>query len=177
LRIGISSLLIRILSADDESGMPVFPKPQYGNGGPPSCTVHRRSVAEKIRGWNDYRDLVIPSEADFFNRASAAGFTAIFVPRLTAIKFPGSNRKNVYRDKPSHEQAHWFRRMSEPDFEAEHLVHMIEALSAEVASNGQTPHRFLQAFRSCIRDDVSAIDRRDPDRRRTRLLLPEARDY
>jgi glycosyltransferase involved in cell wall biosynthesis len=128
------SLLIRILSADDESGMPVFPKPQYGNGGPPSCTVHRRSVAEKIGGWNDYRDLVIPPEADFFNRARAAGFTAVFVPRLTAIKFPGAIRKNVYRDKPSHEQAHWFRRMSEPDFEAEHLVHMIKALSTEVAS-------------------------------------------
>jgi hypothetical protein len=101
LRIGISSLLIRILSADDESGMPVFPKPQFGNGGPPSCTVHRRSVAEKIGGWNYYRDLVIPPEADFFNRASTAGFTAIFVPRLTAIKFPGSNRKTSIETSPT----------------------------------------------------------------------------
>jgi glycosyltransferase involved in cell wall biosynthesis len=127
------SLLIRIVSAEDVSGMPVFPKPPY-YGGPPSCTVHRRSVTEKIGGWNDYRNLVIAPETDFFNRARAAGLTATFVPRLTVIKFPGAIRKNVYRDKPSHEQAHWFRRMSEPDFEAEHLVHMIEALSAKVAS-------------------------------------------
>jgi len=128
------SLLIRILAAGDECGMPVFPKPQYGYGGPPSCTVHLRSVADKIGGWNDYRNLVIPPETDFFNRGRAAGFTAIFVPRLTVIKFPGSSRKNVYRDKPSHEQAHWFQRMSEPDFEAEHLVRVVQALHVEVAS-------------------------------------------
>jgi glycosyltransferase involved in cell wall biosynthesis len=156
------SLLIRILSADDGNGMPVFPKPQYGNGGPPSCTVHRRSVAAKIGGWNDYRDLVIPPEADFFNRARAAGFTAVFVPRLTVIKFPGSRRKNVYRERPSHEQAHWFRRISEPDFEAEHLVYMVKALSAEVAS--EMPIRkllrtFVLEFAARVRGRLSRLFR------------------
>jgi GT2 family glycosyltransferase len=103
--------------------------------------VHLRSVVDKIGGWNDYRNLVIPPETDFFNRARAAGFTAVFVPRLTVIKFPGSSRKNVYRDKPSHEQAHWVQRISEPDFEAEHLVCVVQALHGEVA--GEMPIRKL----------------------------------
>src|SRR3954471_20793743 len=33
------SLLVRI-PKDEEAGMPVLPKPNYGYGGPPSCTVH-----------------------------------------------------------------------------------------------------------------------------------------
>jgi GT2 family glycosyltransferase len=154
------SLLVRVSSADDRSGMPVFPKPQYGAGGPPSCTVHRRSVTEKIGGWNDYRTLVIPPEADFFNRASAAGFEAVFVPRFTVIKFPGSGRKDVYRTRPSHEQALWYRKISEPDFEVEHLVHMIKALSAEVAS--EMPIRkllttFTQEFAARVRRRTSRL--------------------
>jgi GT2 family glycosyltransferase len=135
------SLLLRILSAEDRFGVPVFPKPQYGNGGPPSCTVHRRSVTEKIDGWNDYRTLVIPPETDFFNRATAAGFKAVFVPRLTVLKFPGSRRKDVYRTRPSDEQALWYRRISEPGFEVEHLVHLVGALTAETV--GEMPIRKL----------------------------------
>jgi glycosyltransferase involved in cell wall biosynthesis len=127
------SLLVRFFTAEDRFGTPVYPKPQLGSGGPPSCTVHRRNVIEKIGGWNDYRTLVISPETDFFNRATAAGFKAVFVPRLTAIKFPASKRKDVYRTRPSHEQALWYQRISEPDFEVEHLVQMTRALNDEIA--------------------------------------------
>lgn len=126
------SLLIRI-SPDQDVGIPVLPRPQYGLGGPPSCTVHRRSVIDKIGGWNDYRTLSIPPETDFFNRAQAAGFKAVFVPRLTSIKFPASQRKNAYRERPSHEQADWLRRMrSDPDFETAHLVRVIKSMVDEI---------------------------------------------
>ena len=61
-------------------------------------------------------------------RAQAAGFASVFVPRLTALKFPASARKNVYRDKPSHEQARWFEKIrSRPDFEQFHLIEMMVA--------------------------------------------------
>jgi glycosyltransferase involved in cell wall biosynthesis len=125
------SLLVSMPTAEDRSGTPIFPKPQFGHGGPPSCTVHRRSVTEKIGGWRDYRTLVIAPETDFFNRATAAGFSAVFVPRLTAIKFPASKRKDVYRTRSDLEQAYWSQRIAEPDFEVEHLVHMVEALRAQ----------------------------------------------
>ena len=126
------SLLISI-PPDQDTGIPILPKPQYRHGGPPSCTVHRRSVTDEIGGWNDYRTLSIPPETDFFNRAQAAGFKAVFVPRLTAIKFPASRRKNAYRDRSCHEQADWSKRIrSDSDFEAVHLVRVIEGMVGEI---------------------------------------------
>jgi glycosyltransferase involved in cell wall biosynthesis len=125
------SLLIRI-PPGQQTGTPVLPMPQYGMGGPPSCTVYRRHVTEKIGGWKDYRELNLAPETDLFRRAQAAGFPVVFVPRLTAIKFPASQRKDVYRDRPSHEQAAWLERInSDQDFEATLLVRMI--MAGEVA--------------------------------------------
>jgi glycosyltransferase involved in cell wall biosynthesis len=121
------SLLVRI-DADGKSATPVMPMPEHGIGGPPSCTVYRHSVTEKIGGWGDYRELTIAPEADLFRRAQAAGYRAIFVPRLTAIKFPASKRKDVYRDRPCHEQAALLGQInSDPDFESRQLVRMIMA--------------------------------------------------
>lgn len=126
------SLTIR-LDPDQDVGIPILPKPQYGWGGPPSCTVHRRNVVDTIGGWNDYRKLIVAPEIDFFDRARAAGFRATFVPRLTAIKFPASQRKNAYRERASHEQAKWSIRLrSDPDFEATHLVRMIENMIDDI---------------------------------------------
>jgi glycosyltransferase involved in cell wall biosynthesis len=126
------SLLVRV-PPDQDVGMPVLPKPQFGHGGPPSCTVHRRNVMDRIGGWSDYRTLSIPPETDFFYRAQAAGYHAVFVPRLTVIKFPASLRKNVYRGRPSHEQADWLRRMrSDPNFEAVHLVRVVKSMIEDI---------------------------------------------
>jgi glycosyltransferase involved in cell wall biosynthesis len=133
------SLLSRILPGRD-IGTPVMPMPEHGVGGPPSCTMHRRSVTDKIGGWRNYRELTVAPETDLFRRAQAAGFEVAFVPRLTAIKFPASQRKDVYRDRPSHEQARWLAQIrSDPDFESTHLVRMI--MADEVT--GATPARKL----------------------------------
>jgi glycosyltransferase involved in cell wall biosynthesis len=94
--------------------------------GPPTCTVYRRSVTDKIGGWRDYRTLDGTPENDLFLRARAAGFDDLFVPRLTAVKFPAAYRKNVYHERPCHEQSawmHWIR--SDEHFEPTHLVRMI----------------------------------------------------
>jgi glycosyltransferase involved in cell wall biosynthesis len=126
------TLLVSVHPGHDV-GIPILPKPQFRQGGPPSCTVHRRSVTQQIGGWNDYRNLTIPPETDFFYRAQAAGFHAVFVPRLSAIKFPAAWRKNVYRGGSSHEQAAWSKRIrSDPDFEAVHLVRVIGSMVEEI---------------------------------------------
>jgi GT2 family glycosyltransferase len=125
-------------------GSPVFPGPGGVGGGTPSCTVYRRSVTDRIGGWNDYRELRLPPEADLFSRAGAAGFATVFVPRLTALKFPASARKNVYRDKPSHEQAAWFEKISSrPDFEPSHLIEMMVAGEAARAMPARRLLRIL----------------------------------
>jgi glycosyltransferase involved in cell wall biosynthesis len=135
------TLLMRVMPESDV-GLPVLPKPELRQGGPPSCRVHRRCVSEKIGGWRDYRSLRMAPEMDFFLRAQEAGFTPVFVPRLTAIKFPASRRKDAYRDRPSHEQRKWSQRIaSERDFENAQLVRMIEAMSNEVPQ--QMPVRKL----------------------------------
>jgi glycosyltransferase involved in cell wall biosynthesis len=121
---GVAHSLLMIVSPGEEIGMPVPPIPEAG--GAPSCRVHRRSVTEKIGGWRDYRTLNIPPEFDLFQRARAAGFEAVFVPRLTVIKFPALIRKDVYRDRPCHEQAVWLERIrSDPDFEPTCLARMM----------------------------------------------------
>jgi glycosyltransferase involved in cell wall biosynthesis len=126
------TLLLQIPPGRDV-GLPVLPKPALKHGAPPSCRVHRRQVTDEIGGWKDYRSLSIAPETDFFFRAHGAGFRAIFVPRLTAIKFPASRRKNVYLVRPNNEQAAWSRRIkSEPDFEVANLVRTIEALAQEI---------------------------------------------
>jgi GT2 family glycosyltransferase len=121
------SLLSRIFPGK-RVGSPLFPGPDGSSGGPPCGMVYRRSVTDRIGGWRDYRELRLAPDADLFSRAQQAGFATTFVPRLTALKFPASARKNVYRDKPSHEQAWWFGKIcSHPDFEQFHLIEMMLA--------------------------------------------------
>jgi glycosyltransferase involved in cell wall biosynthesis len=121
---GVAHSLLMSIPPGQETGMPVLPIP--GVGSAPSCTLYRRSVTDRIGGWRDYRGLKMPPEIDLFQRAQAAGFEVVFVPRLTAIKFPALDRKDVYRDRPSHEQALWLQRIrSDPDFEPTCLTRMI----------------------------------------------------
>ncbi len=137
------SLLIRVLPGA-AIGRPVLPMLDHGLGAPPSCTVHRRSVTEKIGGWGDYHKLDLPPETDLFRRAQTAGFEVTLVPRLTAVKFPASQRKGVYREKPFHEQAAWLKRIQvEPDLESAELVRVIRSGEAVCAMPARTLIRIL----------------------------------
>jgi glycosyltransferase involved in cell wall biosynthesis len=119
------SLLVNI-PADGDLGRPLLPMPQYQSYMPPTGTIHRRSMTERIGGWKDYRTLNMAPETELWARAHAAGFTSVFVPRLTALKFAASKRKDVYRRKPCHEQAAWLRRIqTEPDLEPTQLARII----------------------------------------------------
>ncbi len=91
----------------------------------PTATMHRRSMTERIGGWRDYRELTDVPEVDFYRRAREAGMKVTFVRRLTGVKFPAAWRRNVYRERPCHEQAAWLERIrSEPDLETSLLVEM-----------------------------------------------------
>ena len=123
---GIAHSILMSVSPGEEIGMPVLPV--AGVGSAPSCTVYRRAVTERVGGWNDYRELAVPPEIDLYQRALAAGFESILVPRLTAIKFPAIERKDVYKRNDRHEQKAWLERLrTEKDFEANCLARMIIA--------------------------------------------------
>lgn len=105
---------------------------------PPAGIVHRRTVTERLGGWRDYRTIEAAPDADLWRRAAAASIPFTLVPRLTAIKFPASWRKGVYRVRPSHEQAAWLARIEqEPDLEARELAGMVAADRPSGASYGE----------------------------------------
>lgn len=104
---------------------PSLPKPEAGVFSPPSGMTHRRGVTEELGGWRDYRSMQAHDSPDMelWRRAQTAGRKFAFVPRLSAVKFPAAWRRNVYRERPSHEQAAWLVRIdAEPHLEQELLV-------------------------------------------------------
>jgi|SRR5271157_405958 len=92
---------------------------QPGEWMPPTGVAHRRTATEKVGGWRDYRSLFIDPESDLWLRMHQAGFVFQPVPRLTAVKFPASWRKDIYKKRWSHEQQQWTDRiLKEKDLEA-----------------------------------------------------------
>lgn len=99
---------------------------------PPTGLAHRRGVTESVGGWADYRALKVSPETDLWRRACERGFKFVFVPRLTAVKFPASKRPGIYRETPHHEQAEWFERIRrEGDLEASELARLLLAKSSD----------------------------------------------
>src|SRR5262245_60440975 len=98
--------------------MPLSAHYRRGDWLPPSCIVHRRSVTDHVGGWRHFREISIDPESDLWSRAHRGGHAFVFVPRLTAVKFPALWRRDAYRNRHCHEQAAWLARIrSERDFE------------------------------------------------------------
>ncbi|HYJ29417.1 MAG TPA: glycosyltransferase [Allosphingosinicella sp.] len=133
-------------SADD--GCFIWPDYTPGDYLPPTSVLHRRALAAAAGGWPDYRTLTCDPEAELWRRFHEAGARIGFVPRLTAVKLPAANRRNVYLERPCHEQAAWLERIRSTDVETEELASILVAtherakpkpygaLLREVASRG-----------------------------------------
>ena len=118
------------LISPDRCDDPLYLLPTYSAGAwiPPSSLAHRRSVTDRVGGWSDYRGLTEDPESDLWRRAHSAGFRFASVPRLTLVKFPASRRRNVYRERPCHEQAGWLKRIvDEPDLASAELLGVVAA--------------------------------------------------
>ena len=77
---------------------------------PPSSILHRRELVEEIGPWRDYRELQVPPDSEFVDRARARG-RLVQVPALTVFKFNSAYRRNSYIERPSHEQERYLRRI------------------------------------------------------------------
>ena len=77
---------------------------------PPTSIVHRTELGRRIGGWRTWEQGVIP-DRDFLARAREPDTGLISVHALTAFKFPSAFRPNAYRERPSHEQAAYIRRI------------------------------------------------------------------
>jgi glycosyltransferase involved in cell wall biosynthesis len=151
---GMAHSLVSLVDADG-ADVVATSRPAYGAWSPPSCRLHRRSVAEILGGWRDHRELTAAPEAEFWLRARQAGIRSAFVPRLTAIKFTASVRRGVYTTRPCHEQAAWSARItSEPDLELTLLAQIVAGGSQAV----RMPYRDL--VRQFIGETVRRAQRR-----------------
>lgn len=98
---------------------------------PPSGVMHRRVASEAVGGWRDYRTLPVDPETDLWERMHLAGFTVRGTPRLTAVKFPASQRKDAYKKRACREQQEWTERiLREQDLETVELGKLL--LAADV---------------------------------------------
>lgn len=85
---------------------------QSGAWIPPTAVVHRRDVAVAAGGWRPPPDTgTLDPEADLWGRMAALGAPPKLIARLTNVKFPASRRRDVYKARPSHEQAQWLARI------------------------------------------------------------------
>ena len=129
---------------EDRFLWPLIPLPERFYTAPPSALVHRRRVTEEIGGWRHRSEVSVSPDADLFRRARAAGYQFARASRLTGIKFPAAWRRNVYIDRPFHEQAAWLRRMqTEPDFEARVLV---DAMVRDFVPSGLSYRELIRQF-------------------------------
>jgi glycosyltransferase involved in cell wall biosynthesis len=114
---------------------PFYERYQPGVPIAPTSVVHRRSVTAHIGGWRHYREIATPPDTDLWQRAYSTNYRFVFVPRLTAIKFPAYERRDVYKIRPCHEQAAWSERIQkEDDFETAELIRTIFEMAAEMAA-------------------------------------------
>ena len=133
----------------------LLPRPERSYTAPPSASLYRRRVTEEIGGWRDHREVSVSPDAELWRRTRAAGYRIAFASRLTGIKFPAAWRPNVYKLRPSHEQAAWLQRIdSESDMEQRILVDTL------IRDEVPTALSYRQYVRQFIRETLIRIRRR-----------------
>jgi glycosyltransferase involved in cell wall biosynthesis len=96
------------------------PKPDWsytrGAWVPPTSMATLRSLAVEVGGWRDATKTgYLSPEADLLARVYDITGPPAWVPRVTCIKLTASKRRNVYRTRPTHEQAYWLAQIRAAD--------------------------------------------------------------
>ncbi len=130
-------ITINILpDGDVMSGSSLVERYRPGDFMTPSCVMHRLDVALELGGWIPWRISGLVPQQELWNRFVHAGHEFRTIPRLVSIKFPAARRKDVYVDKPCHEQREYTERiLSEPDLEQTQLARMLFRYQTDLARN------------------------------------------
>lgn len=98
----------------------------------PSAVMHRRDLVERVGGWRQHTEIELPPDLDFLTRVNESGARIESTRAMTAFKFPAVMRPNLYRDRPSREQAELWRRIStEGAFTQRELARLLRARLTE----------------------------------------------
>jgi glycosyltransferase involved in cell wall biosynthesis len=84
---------------------------RLGDHVPPTSIVHELDLSRRIGGWRTWEAGNGAPDRNFLGRSQSACRRMIRVPALTAFKFPSVMRRNSYRERPSHQQATYMRRI------------------------------------------------------------------
>jgi glycosyltransferase involved in cell wall biosynthesis len=82
---------------------------------PPSCVAHRRSVIDRIGGWNAPKDIRAPVATDLFKRAADADLRFASTGVITVHKFAAGLRYLSYLCPGADEQARMLADLDAPD--------------------------------------------------------------
>ncbi len=117
-------------------------KPNGYAGGhlPPSSILHSRALAERIGGWREYREIELPPDTEFLERALRGGATFACSWALTAFKLPSAMRRNSYVERRSDEQRELALRMERQ--RAFQLRELGRAVASRIRQRGEDPNRF-----------------------------------
>ena len=120
-----STLLVHPSSAPTQ-----FPEPGWTYEPPewipPSSVLHRRDVAVEVGGWTAPNSATPSDPEAVLWAAIAARRSVSWVPRLTCVKVSASVRRDVYRERPCHEQAYWLDRIRTADDPERELARAID---------------------------------------------------
>ena len=98
------------------TGLPREGDPGPGTWLPPTSIAHSAELGRRIGGWRTWDEAEGAPDVDFVDRVRSAGTRVVRVPALTAFKFPSAYRPGAYRERPSHEQEDYLRRIERERF-------------------------------------------------------------
>jgi glycosyltransferase involved in cell wall biosynthesis len=79
---------------------------------PPASIVHTAKLGRRLAGWRTWEEGSERPDVDFLDRAQSSGAAFARVAAISAFKFPSVMRPNSYRERPSHEQEDYVRRIA-----------------------------------------------------------------
>ena len=114
------------------SGFSSSGKYEYNQFVPPSSMMHKHDLTGDIGVWKHYNEVKMPPDIEFLTRALEFGKRFEFIPELSVFKFPSNMRKNVYKERPCHEQAQCVERLqNDPDFVRKELIAAVGSLAQQ----------------------------------------------
>ena len=83
---------------------------------PPTAMVHERELVLRAGGWRPPTGARTPDpEAELWSRMARIAGPPKLVSNLTNVKLPAVVRQDVYKLRPSDEQAYWLQRIRDAD--------------------------------------------------------------
>lgn len=123
---------------------------------PPTSMIVKACALHEVGGWRfPSQTANLDPETDLARRIADQFGPPVLQPTVSAIKLPASYRRDVYRERPCHEQAQWLERIrSAADPESMVLQACVEP--AQMPVDGEDPVALLAPL---MAPTVGAVER------------------